>query len=78
MINRIRGKILDRWKVLIEHRKRRENSQERSSWCCLNNKPLTFPSNNRILSGQLKLARNLQGLIPSVLEEFDIPLGHPF
>jgi hypothetical protein len=64
--------------MLIKRFERCKNRQERSGRRRLDNEPLSFFSDNCILSGQLEFAGNSNGLIPPILEEFDMPFIHGF
>src|SRR5260370_41507977 len=71
-------RIFDRRKILIERLERCKNCQERSGRRRLDNEPLSFFSDNCVLSRQLEFARNSYGLIPPILEKFDVPLTHRY
>src|SRR5882757_5605047 len=61
-----------------ERLERCKNCQERSGRRCLDNESLSFFSDNCVLSWQLEFARNSYGLIPPILEKFDVPLSHRY
>jgi hypothetical protein len=74
-VDRLCRKIFDRRKILIERLERYKNRQERSGQRRLENNPLSFFSDNSVYSRQLEFARNSNGLIAPVFEEFDVPFA---
>src|SRR5882672_5561975 len=77
-IDRLCRRIFDRRKILIERLERCKNCQERSGRRRLDNESLSFFSDNCVLSRQLEFARNSYGLIPPILEKFDVPFAHRY
>src|SRR5258708_39960627 len=77
-IHRLCRGIFNRRKILIERLERCKNCQERSGRRRLDNEPLSFFSDNCVLSRQLEFARNSYSLIPPILEKFDVPLTHRY
>jgi hypothetical protein len=76
--HRLCRKIFDRRKILIERLERCKNGQERSGRRRLDNEPLSFFSDNCVLSRQLEFARNSNSLIPPILEKFNVPFTHRY
>src|SRR5450631_1076561 len=77
-IDRLCRRIFDRRKILIERLQRCKNCHERSGRRRFDNEPLSFFSDNCVLSRQLEFARNSHGLISSILEKFDVSFSHCF
>jgi hypothetical protein len=63
-------------KFFIERLQRCENGDERLGRCRLNDKPLPLFTDNCVLAGQLKLARNSHGLIAPIFEKLHVPFCH--
>ena len=68
--------IVDRRKFLFNCRQCPKDCQKRFWRGGLNNKPSSFLPDNCLFAGQFEFARNPDGLVSTILEDFDVALGH--
>ena len=67
-----------RGEILRQRRKLRQQSEQRFRGNGLDDEPVAFLSHDGVLTRKLKLTGNSHGLVPSILEDFDVAFGAGF